>query len=77
MKVRVVDVYLNHKRDVKLGTFLINEDVADSLLQCINLGAVKLGSAVYGDRDPKDISCLESLSILIAPNASEEKNEIL
>lgn len=73
MKVRVVDVYLNHKRDVKLGTFLIDDDIADSLLQCINLGSVKLGSAVYRDIDPKDISCIESLSILIGPNSLEDK----
>lgn len=33
MRTRAVDVYLNHKRDVKLGTFLIDEDYADSLLQ--------------------------------------------
>lgn len=77
MRLRAVDVYLNHNRDIKLGTFLIDEDHADSLLQCINLGTVKLGSAVYRDCDLKDISCLESLSILIAPNATEEKNEIL
>ena len=73
MKVRVVDVYLNHKHDVKLGTFLIDEDIADSLLQCINLGSVKLGSAVYNDIDSKDISCSESLSILIGPNSLEDK----
>ena len=73
MKVRVVDVYLNHKRDVKLGTFLIDDDIADSLLQCINLGEVKLGSAVYRDIDPKDISCIESLSILIGPNSLEDE----
>lgn len=77
MRIRAVDVYLNHNRELKLGTFLIDEDYADSLLQCINLGAVKLGSAIYRDVDPKDISCLESVSILIAPNASEDKNEIL
>lgn len=74
MKIRAVAVYLNHKRDVKLGTFLIDEDIADSLLQCINLGEVKLGSAVYRDIDPKDISSIESLSILIGPNGSEEEN---
>lgn len=73
MKIRAVDVYLNHKRDVKLGTFLIDEDIADSLLQCINLGEVKLGSAVYRDHDTKDISCVESLSILIGPNSLEDK----
>lgn len=77
MSRREVNVYLNHNRDIKLGTFLINEDIADSLLQCINLGAVKLGSAVYRDTDPKDISCIESLSILIGPDSSEDKNEIL
>lgn len=65
MKVRAVDVYLNHKHDVKLGTFLIDEDIADSLLQCINLGEVKLGSAVYRD--------IESLSILIGPNSLEDE----
>ena len=73
MKLRAVDVYLNHKRDVKLGTFLIDHDIADSSLQCINSGEVKLGSAVYRDIDPKDISCIESLSILIGPNSLEDE----
>lgn len=55
----IVDVYLNHNKDIQLGTFLIDEEYSEPLLDILKTEDVQLASAI--NIDTNDIVYLSVL----------------